>query len=440
MPAARRPVTLIALLCVLALTATAAAGPADGAVAKGTIRGTVPKAPAGKLFPPTVRVYQLAPVIAAVRVPVAANGRFSVRATPGLYGLVISGWVAGRPKTAVRVVRVTRGATARIPTVKALARTAAEPIPRIRLSVGSIRPTDPSLAYLTPGLASLGIADAPFTRFAKCKMGLYEDRKHGRYGDILREIALGKSRFADPSFRAMAHAAERNLKRHTPTVRLNGTVDTVDPVNDNFAAGTFRLVDLKTGKVIWSERVTSKALFDLPGAAVRAAVARLCDPNPFPATYSGTISQNETAFGLTTLDWSGSFTYTRTNSQVNPDGSRNALYALTGASVTKFDESGICTTSTSSPNPTIRFGDLEIDVTPSGAWTYGIQADTKLPDTTHSCPPGGSAPFTPIAFFNSRSVTGGLAPMTPAGAITGGGPLTVPFTTGTASWTLAPGA
>jgi len=57
------------------------------------------------------------------------------------------------------------------------------------------------------------------------------------------------------------------------------------------------------------------------------------------------------------------------------------------------------------------------------ASTYGIQADTPLPDTTLACPPAGSAPFTPIKFFNGRSVTGGLAPMPPAGLVVGGGPL-----------------
>ena len=435
MPTIRCSSALTVLACAFALTATASA---DGAVAKGTLRGAVPDAPAGKLFQPSVRVYQLTPAFADVRAPLAPNGRFNVKVAPGLYGVIITGWVAGRPKSAVRLVRVKSGKVAPVPKLKALPAITAEVIPSIRLSVGSIKPTDPSLGYLNNALADIGISDAPFDRFSKCKMGLYEDRKYGRFNDILREIALGKSRFADPEFRAMAIRAEKNLKRYAPTVRLNGTVDTVAPGDNGPASGNFQLVDLKTGKVIWSERISSASFFDLPGAAVSAAVSRLCDPNPFPGTYAGTVSQTESTFGIT-LDWAGSFTYTRTSSKVNPDGSRDALYTLTAASVGKFDESGTCSTSTSSTSPTIRAGDLEIVVSPTGSWTYGIQADTRLPDTTHVCPPGMASPFTPITFFNSRSVTGTLAPMQPASVIAGGGALTVPFTTGTASWSLTPG-
>ena len=142
-------------------------------------------------------------------------------------------------------------------------------------------------------------------------------------------------------------------------------------------------------------------------------------------------------FGLGTT-WAGNFTYTRISSQLNPDGSRNLLYRLTSASVPTYTESGICTASTSSTSPTIRFGELEINITPAGAWTYGFVVDTALPDAQHACPPGGSSAFTPVTFFNSRSVTINLAPMPKRGAIVGSGALDVPFATGSASWSLTP--
>ena len=96
-------------------------------------------------------------------------------------------------------------------------------------------------------------------------------------------------------------------------MRLSGTVDKAGATS---SSGVFRLTDMKTGKVIWSERVNAGHVFDLPGAAMAKAVNRLCS---FPATYSGTINHTNDTFGLGTT-WAGNFTYTRISSQLNPDG------------------------------------------------------------------------------------------------------------------------
>lgn len=418
-------------IAVALAAAAVVALPSTGLAAKGTLRGTVADAPAGKMFQPAVRVFRLTPTVGAVRVPISARGVYSARVAPGLYGVVLTGWVRGRTTTAVRLVRVKSGVVTRVKTLTAAGLNATAP-PPIRLSVGRIQVTDPSLSYLKNGLADLAIADAPFSRFGACKMAIVEDRKYGRFNDILREIALGKSRYADPQFRALAIQAERNIKLYAPTVRLSGTVD---KAGETSSSGVFRLTDMKTGKVIWSQRVNAGHVFDLPGAAMAKAVNRLCS---FPATYSGTINHTNDTFGLGTT-WAGNFTYTRISSQLNPDGSRNLLYRLTSASVPTYTESGICTASTSSTSPTIRFGELEINITPAGAWTYGFVVDTALPDAQHVCPPAGGSAFTPITFFNSRSVTTNLAPMPKNGAIVGSGALDVPFATGTASWSLTAG-
>lgn len=427
MNAGRRRRTTIAIAVA---AATIAALPSAGMAAKGTLRGSVADAPAAKLFQPAVRVYRLTPTYAAVRVPITARGIYSARVVPGLYGVVLTGWSKSKTTTATRLVRVKSGAVTKVKALKAAGLNAAAP-PSIRLSVGQMRATDPSLSYVKSGFADIAITDAPYSRFDKCKMGLYEDRKYGHFKDILNEIALGKSRYADAEFRAMATRAEKNLKANAPTVRLNGTIDKAGTTS---SSGKFSMVDLKTGKTIWSERVNAGHVFDLPGAAIAKAVSRLCS---FPATYSGTVSETDSLGGLTTA-WGGSFTYTRTRSQINRDGSRSALYTLTGASVSTFTESGICTASTSSASPTIRFGDLEINVTPAGKWTYGFVVDTALPATQHVCPPAPASSFTPVTFLNSRSVTTSLAPMQARGAIVGGGSLSLPVVTGNASWSLTP--
>ena len=421
----RRTAIAVALAAAAIITL-----PSSGLAAKGTLRGTVADAPAAKMFQPAVRVYRLTPTVGAVRVPITARGVYSARVAPGLYGVVLTGWVRGKTTTAVRLVRVKSGVVTKVKALKAAGLNATAP-PPIRLSVGRIQVTDPSLSYLKNALADVAISDAPFSRFDKCKMAIVEDRKYGRFKDILNEIALGKSRYADPEFRAMAIRAERNIKLYAPTARLSGTVD---KAGETSSSGVVRLTDMKTGKVIWSERVNAGHVFDLPGAAMAKAVNRLCS---FPATYSGTVSETDSLGGLT-IAWGGTFTYTRTSSQTNPDGSRNALYTLTKASVSTFTESGICIASTSSTSPTIRFGDLEINVTPAGKWTYGFVVDTALPTAQHVCPPAPASSFTPITFLNSRTVTTALAPMNARGAISGGGPFSTPISSGSASWSLTP--
>jgi hypothetical protein len=385
------------------------------------------------MFQPAIRVFRLTPTVGAVRVPISARGVYSARVAPGLYAVVLTGWVRGRTTTAVRLVRVKSGVVTRVKALTAAGLNATAP-PPIRMSVGRIQLTNPSLAYLKNSLADAAIADAPFSRFGACKMAIVEDRKYGRFNDILKEIALGKSRYADPAFRSLAIQAERNIKLNAPTVRLSGTVDKAGATS---SSGVFRLTDMKTGKVIWTQRVNAGHVFDLPGAAMAKAVNRLCS---FPATYSGTVNYTYDTFGNVD-SWTGNFTYTRTTSQLNPDGSRYLVYTLTGASVPSFTESGYCSGSTSSTSTTIRFGDLEMQITPGGAWTYGFVADVTLPSAQHSCgvdPGKVTSWFTPAIFFNSTTVTTNLAPMPARGVIAGSGPILFPVGSGSASWSLTP--
>ena len=87
-------------IAVALAAAAVVALPSSGLAAKGTLRGTVADAPAAKLFQPGVRVFRLTPTVAAVRVPISARGVYSARVAPGLYGVVLTGWVRGRTTTA----------------------------------------------------------------------------------------------------------------------------------------------------------------------------------------------------------------------------------------------------------------------------------------------------------------------------------------------------
>jgi hypothetical protein len=447
----RRRATLIAALCCLLAIPFAAQASAispslrvpdvavPAAVARGVLKGTVPLAPAKK-YRSSVHIYQLAPTPKIISVKLGKTGAYSVKVSPGLYAVVMSGWAKGKIAEVARLALVKSGKTTKVRKLDgALVHSAATDVPSVRLSVGQITPPS-DVSYLKSGLADLAIADTNFAAVEKCsKLRIYEDRKYGRFNDILNEIALGKSRYADAEFRAMSLRAEKLLKIHEPNYRLMGVVDKGSSF-DGPASGRFWVVDPKTGAKKWSAKIKADNLWNLGGVALNTFIAKMCEKPklpPFPDAYTGSVSLFQTIAGLTEK-WTGNFTWTRTAYATNPDGSRNALYTLNKATVDTFEESGICTAATSSTSPTINSGEIEITVSPAGKWTTGVQLDTRLPDAMHQCPPSKPNTFTPRTVFNSASVTGTLAPMLARGAITGGGALKVFMTSGSASWNLKP--
>lgn len=162
----------------------------------------------------------------------------------------------------------------------------------------------------------------------------------------------------------------------------------------------------------------------------------------FPPSFSGSVSyQSPGAGGLQSETWNGVVTYTGPSEQTNPDGSRSATYTLTSANIASHVGAGVCSW-TSGPGGTIKFGDLEIRVSPAGAWTSAFVVDVEMPTVPFSCPPAPAQPGTPKAFLNTRTTAFALRPMPANGPITGtavtdtSGTLGVPIT---ATWNLTPG-
>ena len=161
----------------------------------------------------------------------------------------------------------------------------------------------------------------------------------------------------------------------------------------------------------------------------------------FPNSYSGTASYSGAVGGITET-WQGTVTYTRTSQQANPDGSRQALYALSGVSLSHA-ASGTCSWN-SGPGGTIKAGGVEIQVDAAGTWTSAFLVDVEMPTTIVSCPPAPAAPNAgpTEAFLNSRTVASGLRAMSPQGAIVGTDvtdTLATSVLPATASWNLVPG-
>lgn len=156
-----------------------------------------------------------------------------------------------------------------------------------------------------------------------------------------------------------------------------------------------------------------------------------------------------------TTRWAGTATYRRTQQATNPDGSRLALYDLTAMTLQRLeygtDSPDVTCTVPDSPGPgTVKAGDLEIQVSRTGAWTSALLVDVVGAATTMTCvtktnpPVTSTSPFTAKAFLNTRMATGGLRAMKPSGHVVATGVTdfmavaAFPGASGTASWDPAP--
>ncbi len=167
------------------------------------------------------------------------------------------------------------------------------------------------------------------------------------------------------------------------------------------------------------------------------------DEEEFPNSYSGPVSYAGSLGPTLSESWQGTFTYTRTSQATNPDGTRQALYALTpSATVQSHTGSGACTWS-AGPGGTIKAGSLVIQVDGAGSWTAEFLIDILMPTVPMSCPPAPTVPASTLkAFLSSYSMAGGLRPMSPNGPFIGNN-VTIMGVDGlaaTASWNLAPGS
>jgi hypothetical protein len=169
-----------------------------------------------------------------------------------------------------------------------------------------------------------------------------------------------------------------------------------------------------------------------------------------PDRFAGTVTSAITSPG-STVSFTSRLDYALKSDVVNPDGSRSAVYDLKTAELTTFvDQSEFpCRLrGTTSGAAIVRFGDLELSITPGGEITYGFTQDVGRADVPYV--PQEAGPFCEtstqlaIAFLNARTATNALRPA-PADLRLIQAPTNDAFTiasagaTGTASWELLPG-
>lgn len=223
-----------------------------------------------------------------------------------------------------------------------------------------------------------------------------------------------------------------------PVVRWRATPvkGSVAPRSSSAAAPALTVTGAAAGPLV--ARVDVKAV----SPAGISTGAWIANGEGFPPSYSGTVSfQTPGLGGVQSETWNGVVTYTNPDELTNPDGTRTATYHLTSATIATHVGAGLCSW-TSGPGTNIKFGDLEIRVSPAGAWSSAFVVDVQMPTVPFSCPPAPSQPGTPKAFLNTRTTTAGLRPMPENGPITGTGVTDTSATTlvpSTASWSLSPG-
>lgn len=169
-----------------------------------------------------------------------------------------------------------------------------------------------------------------------------------------------------------------------------------------------------------------------------------------PDRFTGTVTSAITSLA-STISFTSTLDYALKSDVVNPDGSRSAVYDLKTAELTAFvDQSEFpCRLRGTTSGPAIvRFGDLELSITPGGDVTYGFTQDlgrADIPYVPQDPQPGcETSQQLPVAFLNARTSTNGLRPA-PADLRLIQAPTADVFTiaaqgaTGTVSWELLPG-
>ena len=169
-----------------------------------------------------------------------------------------------------------------------------------------------------------------------------------------------------------------------------------------------------------------------------------------PDRFAGTVTSAITSLAGT-ITFTSRLEYALKTDVVNPDGSRSAVYDLKTGELTAFvDQSDFpCKPrGTTSGAAIVRFGDLELSITPGGEITYGFVQDLGregVPYVPQEVGPGcETSTQLAVAFLNARTGTNALRPA-PADLRLIQAPTNDVFTiaatgaTGTASWELLPG-
>lgn len=278
------------------------ATPLVGVAQTGTITGRAPAVQGFKAG--AVRAYSFDGTGEIISRPIRRNGTFSIPAPEGRYVVLTS--MFGR-----------RGATQRFAfaDVKSNRRsnisrlTANAPTNGLRISVGNVVARGPrgqtfkNTSGRPTTLDDFLIVDL-LNGTKPCSFGIYEDRRFGRFQDVVKELRRQSTRyFKNPINLPNALAV---LNANAPQYRVTGSVGVSGPDNSLTGSASIQFVDLANGQVRFSKTFSGlpRDLGAFSAALASKVAAEICVPRRIVGTFSG-IQRIQTSSSNETYEWQG---------------------------------------------------------------------------------------------------------------------------------------
>jgi hypothetical protein len=334
-----------AAILILSLSLSAFALSALAATGEGTVSGKA-QTTAGFLEG-NVRAFQLDGPTPIVSRQISRNGKYTLSLPPGRFALVSSVFGKRGPvrKIAFATVKKGKKATPRSPVVRKALNANSE----TRISVGNVLARGPQgQTYRSVDGRPVTFDDILITDLflapKTCSVAVVEDRKFGRFQDVLKELKRQSSAlFAEPiNFKA----ATKILNANAPQFRITGSIGVIDSTFEASGSASIQIVDLKTGSVLLSQELSGlpTGLDTLFPAIAERVLSALCIPQRIRGTFVG--SQQITDSGVSVrYDWQGSATLVL-QGRIPADPSQPsrlnvALYGIESFQIDSYRKSGV---------------------------------------------------------------------------------------------------
>ncbi len=341
---------------------------------------------------------------------IAQNGKFQLSLPAGSYA-VVSSMVSKRKVT--QQIDVVRVAGRKKTSIKARVFTRVAVAPGIRVSIGNLQAQTldgkPVKAFNGKPIVwdDLLINDI-LNNDNPCKIRVMEDRKYGRYNDILNEVKLQASRYA--AKRINYKKALSVLSANAPQYRVTGSFQ-VTPDMELLGNASLRIVDLRNGQTVWSGEFTGLTDMDkFSTTLAQSAAAALCIPRRVTGTFDGV--QHVIGSGISVdYNWTGSATFKLSGLIAsNPNKPTNqdvALYLLETSNIDSYSTSGSvggCSVSanagsTAPQAPSTAAMMVWLNPDSQLGYRYVIAIELMHLDAvieTHHCPDGTSSTSEPV--------------------------------------------
>jgi hypothetical protein len=154
------------------------------------------------------------------------------------------------------------------------------------VSVGKIM--DPTNTWDIGQIIDVEMGDAADD--APCDYVIAVDRNGRGHQEVLKELRFNTTRYVVPEARAAARKALREMAGRRPNYRVEGNFTALDATGRTTA--NIRVVDTKTGRVIWKDTVTSSLGTGNVARLIAAGVSKaICGaPIAFAGNLKGTVT------------------------------------------------------------------------------------------------------------------------------------------------------